>query len=54
MPKDELLLTKEEYDTAWIGAGYETMGWHKEPEPEWEFELDETGTSLIEKRIANP
>lgn len=40
---------EETYKTKWIKAEYETMGWAKEAEPEWEFELDRTGTMLIRK-----
>ena len=44
----------KEYERLWIRAEYETMGWDREPEPELEFELDETSTTLREKKIANP
>lgn len=45
------ILTEEEYDMAMAIAKYETMGWDREPEPRWEFELDETGTMLVKKGV---
>lgn len=47
--------TEEEYALEIAKAKYETMGWDKELMPEWEFELDKTGTKLVRKgEIANP
>ncbi len=43
------LKTQEEYNTEWIEATYETMGWGRESELGWEVELDETGTKLVMK-----
>ena len=50
-------MTDEEndYETLWIRAEYETMGWDRGSKPERNLELDKTGTTLVVKRLSiNP